>query len=437
MSDPGHVDIVQAGMRSVMGDNRTIDNTTLATLLNGDMNRADPDRYQYNALYNMLLHVDDQRRRSSSQTYIRDTVDELNDDGTPRFPLKVSTSSLATKVLFDQSKSKPRAIGVEYLGGQALYRADRRHDGTQVGVPMTAYASKEVIVSGGAFNTPQILKLSGVGPRDELERFNISVVVDLPAVGTNLQDNYEAGVEALASANFKDLLENCTNLAPGDRCLREWQKEPGNGPYGLGAAPLALLYKSSRSENDDTDLFLFGGGSGGFRGFYPGFSHATAPPNLWWWSIVKMQVQNRAGTVTLRSNNPQDVPEINFNYFQEGADHDLQALEEGVRLVKRIFDDVDGPSSPFNVTEPPDMTSGDRIRERVRYEAWGHHATSSCPIGREGDSRACVDSQFRVQGVDGLRVVDASVFPRVPGAFPILPTFMISEKATAVLLNTT
>ncbi|VUC33665.1 unnamed protein product [Clonostachys rosea] len=320
--DDGYMGVVQAGMK-IVGDSNPTNSVDILNSLNRDMNRMDPKRYEANGLYNIPLHVDAKRRRNSSQTYLRDTAIELNEDGTSQFPLTIFASSLASKVLLDSSSAKPQAIGVEYLSGQGLYKADPRYDGTQRGVKAKAYARKEGILAGGAFNAPQILKLSGVGPREESEKFNISVVADVPAVETNLQDNYETGVEGIASKGFLNHSENCTFMAPGDPCLREWHEKNGSGPYGIGAAPAGLLCKSSVSENNDTDLFFFRGGYDLLRGFTPGFSLLTPPPNTWWWSIVKMQVQNKAGTVNLRSNDLQDPPDINFNFFKGGEEHDL------------------------------------------------------------------------------------------------------------------
>jgi len=145
-----------------------------------------------------------------------------------------------------------------------------------------------------------------------------------------------------------------------------------------------------------------------------------------------MQVQNRAGTVRLRSADPQDTPLIDFNFFAQGGDHDLQALSEGIEIAQRIFNSTGAPYGPFTQIEP---IPGRDVRQALRDETFSHHASSSCAIGPVNGTGTCVDSRFRVQGVEGLRVVDASVFPRVPGAFPILPTFMVSEKATDVILE--
>jgi choline dehydrogenase len=403
-------------------------------LLQRDMNRLDRDRYEQDDLYQIPLHYDALRRRSSSQTYLRDTVNELNDDGSQRYPLTISTSSLATKVLFDTDLDRPRAIGVEYLSGQALYRADVRNNGIQVGIPRNVTATREVIVSGGTFNTPQILKLSGIGPRDELESFDIPVIHDLPAVGTNLQDNNEGGVVAEASQSFGNpfTLANCTLLAPGDPCLRAWESQ-GAGPYGIGAAAVGMLRRTSVSENADADLFYFGGAGLVFDGFFPGYSQRQSSSNSLFWSAVKMQPQNHAGTVKLRSADPQDMPEINFNYFEQGREHDLQALVEGVQFILDALNQTGPPFGPFTIVHPDPTID---IRQAVMDQTFSHHATSSCSIGAANDTvNSCVDARFRVHGVDGLRVVDASVFPRVPGAFPVLPTFMVSEKATDVILE--
>lgn len=156
----------------------------LTDLLERDMNRLDTDRYEEQGVYRFPLHIDYLKRRSGARDYVMDTVNAKKKDGSSKYPLTLSTSSLATRVLFTNSTRgcSPRAYGVEYLVGEALYAADRRYDASQEGKMAKVTASREVIVAGGAFNTPQILKLSGVGPRDELEALGIEVVSDLPAV---------------------------------------------------------------------------------------------------------------------------------------------------------------------------------------------------------------------------------------------------------------
>lgn len=148
-----------------------------------DFNRDDPKRYEIQGVYSMPQHVNELRRRSGARNYIVDTLNARYENGSRRYPLTLSTHSLATRVLFKtEDRKKPRAYGVEYLAGEGLYSADRRYDASRAGEAKRVIATKEVIVAGGAYNTPQILKLSGVGPREELEPLGIEVVADLPAV---------------------------------------------------------------------------------------------------------------------------------------------------------------------------------------------------------------------------------------------------------------
>jgi choline dehydrogenase len=157
----------------------------LKQLLERDMNRLDVDRDTKAMLAQLPLHFNQLGRRSGPRNYIADTLAARNADGTARFPLTLSPRSLATKVLFQaphKSGGRPKATGVEYLYGEAMYAADRRYNSSAQGEVRTVRASREVIIAGGVFNTPQLLKLSGIGPADELKRFGINVVADLPAV---------------------------------------------------------------------------------------------------------------------------------------------------------------------------------------------------------------------------------------------------------------
>lgn len=147
----------------------------LTDLLQRDVNSREHSYTE--GAYQLAISMDEMRRRSGPRNYITDTVNG-------GFPLTVSTHSLATRVLFRKQErdEKPAAYGVEYLKGEGLYAADDRYNESQSGELKTVTASKEVIVAGGAINTPQILKLSGVGPREELEKLGIEVVADSPAV---------------------------------------------------------------------------------------------------------------------------------------------------------------------------------------------------------------------------------------------------------------
>ncbi|KAH0592820.1 hypothetical protein MHUMG1_09465 [Metarhizium humberi] len=436
-SRPGVTKLVKEAIRELEGvDVRS--EQQLVDLLRRDINRIEPDRYEKSQVFDIALHIDSRRRRNGARNYIADTLSALNEDGSAKYPLTLSSHSLATRVLFEDAKGghKPRASGVEYLVGEALYSADDRYNASDAGELKRVAASREVIVAGGAFNTPQILKLSGVGPRAELEKLGIPVVVDLPAVGNYMQDNYESGVSVRANTPWENNpSENCKmnpSLPPSDDpCLELWQSQ-GLGPYGEGGAPLSALFKSSVSETPDCDIALFGGPNADFHGFFPGFSRVRAPDNAFFWSLVKLQTGNEAGTVTLRSTDPRDTPLINFNWFEQKADRDLQALEEAADMVKRVFNATGAPYAPFEIIEPsPEIET----KQAIKDNAYSHHVTSTCRMGPKDDPDYCVDPDFNVNGVEGLRVVDASVFPRTPGAFPVVPVFMISQKASHVILD--
>jgi len=357
--------------------------------------------------------------------------------------------TLVTEIIFDRQPAEtgePTAIGVRFLQGKHLYKAHPEWS-VSTGTHGEVYCKREVILCGGAFNTPQLLKLSGIGPRSELEKFQIPVRIDSPGVGANLQDRYEIGVISEVKKDFV-LLENLAmgEPAPGqppDPALKEW-RENKTGLYTSNAVIVGIL-KKSRPELPAPDLFLFAV-PGFFKGYYKGYSQDRANPdlatkhNLLTWLVMKAHTKNRAGTVTLRSGDPLDVPEINFRYFYEGSDRDegedLDAITEGFKFIRKINEIAIEKSVVKREIwpAPRDNVEDDAaIRDFIVREAWGHHASCSCPIGADGDPMAVLDSGFRVRGVQNLRVVDASVFPRIPGLFLVTNVYMISEKASDVI----
>jgi choline dehydrogenase len=327
---------------------------------------------------------------------------------------------------------------VRYLRGAHLYRADPRSGAAPDGVEVEATARREVILAGGAFNTPQLLKLSGIGPRAELEQHRIPVRVDLPGVGANLQDRYEVGVVTRLKSPLA-LLGSCAFAppqpgAPPDSCFVEWQS--GGGVYTTNGVALSIILSSTR-ERTEPDLFVFGLPAS-FRGYYPGYSaELERGRSSFTWAILKAHTANNAGSVRLRSADPRDVPIIDFSYFEEGSDKagdDLDAVCAGVDFVRRLMSRA-GDIADVELVPGPDVQTPEQVRDFVRNEAWGHHASGSCRIGADGDPMAVVDSEFRVRGVRNLRVVDASVFPHIPGFFIVSAVYMISEKASQVILK--
>ncbi len=353
--------------------------------------------------------------------------------------LKIEMNALATRVLFGEGN---RAIGVEYLKGERLYRA-HKNPSQEAGERREARASREVILAGGAFNTPQLLMLSGIGPRDVLDRFGIPVRVDLPGVGKNLQDRYEVGVVNRMNFDQWRVLEGA-KFAKGDPQYQQWDSKR-EGVYTTNGAVLAVI-KRSVKERLLPDLFCFAL-LGPFKGYFPGYSALIAKHrNYLTWVILKAHTNNRRGEVTLSSKNPRDPrepPHVNFHYFDEGSDtkgEDLESVVEGIKFVRKLTTKFKEQKLIAEEELPGEHVQSDKdLQDFVRYSAWGHHASCTCPIGPKEpkdpkEPRGVLTSDFRVHDTQGLRVVDASVFPRIPGFFIVSAVYMVGEKAADVIL---
>lgn len=367
--------------------------------------------------------------RNGSRERVLNTQQQFPDN------LHIATHALATRIVFDDD----RASGVEYVQGAHLYRADPAAPAIGELPPRRiARAKREVIVCGGAFNTPQLLKLSGIGPRDELRSHGIDVRVHSPGVGENLQDRYEVTVINRVAEDYPVFAGSKLD-APGvgedpDALFAEWSQQRG-GPYTTNGTLAAYMQRSSAADTDP-DLFVFSLPVY-FRGYYPGYStDFTQAHDMLSWAILKAHTNNTAGRVRLRSADPRDVPDIDFAYFAEGNDphgEDLDAVIDGVEFARSLSQRL-GDLVTDEVLPGPQVRTRDDLADYVRNEAWGHHACGTCTIGTDDDPNAVLDGEFRVRGVQGLRVADASVFPHIPGFFLASAVYMISEKASDVLL---
>lgn len=345
--------------------------------------------------------------------------------------LVIELDALVTRVILDDDN---RAIGVEYLKGAKLYRA-HQDPSQESGELRTVHAASEVILAGGAYNTPQLLMLSGIGPKEELAKHHIPVKLDLPGVGTNLQDRYEVGVVNRMNDDWEVL--KGAKYAKGDPQYEEWETKH-QGVYTTNGAVLAII-KRSMEEQPLPDLFCFAV-LGKFRGYFPGYSKLIKEHlNYLTWAVLKAHTINRAGEVRLASTDPRDRPYINFHYFEEGSDQegtDLDAVVEGIRFVRTLAAPLIEQGIIAEEEYPGKALQSDQeLRDYVRYNAWGHHASCTCPIGSDDDPMAVLDGNFKVRGIEGLRVVDASVFPRIPGFFIVSSVYMIGEKAADVILG--
>src|SRR5262245_4378120 len=374
-------EIVFAGLRHAPHLLRTIWRgvaTTFSELLTpehepdavlGDTNHDGQIGGDREGLYRIPLSI-----RGGERCGVTEFLYETRDHPTYGRNLTIWPGCLATRVLLDGDR---RAIGVEYLPRARAYRADRdpptdqRSWDAASGDLKTVMARQEVILAGGAFNTPQLLMLSGIGPRKELERLGIPLVAERPGVGENLQDRYEIPVidelkeefEALKGYSFDP---DCDH--PG---LQRWTADR-KGLYATNGGTIAIMRRSRRKrerdgENADCDLFIFGipGELAGYKRNYSQRIRTKDGRRRFSWVILKAHTEN-AGRLTLRTRDPRDPPCINFRNFKDGEgqpDDDLLALEEAVWQVRAFMQ----PLRTDGITTREVVPGPDKEGESLRH----------------------------------------------------------------------
>jgi choline dehydrogenase len=452
----------------------------LVGLLKRDLNNASPGRDQTEGLFSIPQAMKN-GRRAGTRELLKET-ERLKPNH-----LFIETEALVSRIILDEKlvDGKLRASGVQFMKGGNLYRAHRSPDSNPNSAQrLTANvtAKGEVIVAAGVYNTPQLLMLSGIGPKSQIGEVGQPIALNgdardrgvivrknLEGVGKNLQDRYEVGVVTKTSKDFR-VLDTCTfgvdihetkkkiQLRTGrfgikvpvlvdeevtrpDPCLGEWER--GTGPYA-GNGAVAAIVKKSKTADGDPDLIIFCV-PGAFRGYqrdysqklFPKDTGGTPDKSFYTWAILKGHTRNTAGDVRLRTANPWDLPAINFRYFDESNPEnakDLAAMVEGIEFVRQINDRAAPVLRAFGeVTEELPGRQKD-LATFVKENAWGHHASCTCPIGAE-DKGGVVDSNLVVHGTKNLRVVDASVFPKIPGFFIVTSIYTMSEKATDDVLE--
>lgn len=348
------------------------------------------------------ITVKNGRRSSTAQSYLKPARSRPN--------LTVVTGALTRRVTLDGK----RVTGVEY---------DRN------GTTTFVRARREVIVSGGAYNSPQILLLSGIGPAEELRAAGIAPLHDLPGVGKNLSEHVSVPIHY----EIKDPISFLTRLR-FDRLamsVLEWVVK-GTGDMA-NQALTALAFMKTRPEIARPDVQLF---------FNPVRMDAQV-----WFPLIKpsqghmleayvelLQPESR-GEVTLRSTDPADKVKILLNILKDPAD--LATLRRGVRMMRGIYATPPLANTIIRETYPgADQASDDELDAYLRQAAEvGHHPVGTCKMGTDG--MAVVDPQLRVHGLEGLRVVDASIMPEVPSGNTNAPTIMIAEKAADMIRGRT
>ena len=353
---------------------------------NNDLNGAE----QEGAGYFDLTVTRNGRRASTAYCYLKPAKGRPN--------LTISTDSLAARILFEGK----RANGVEYL---------------QQGQTKKAYTSGEVIICGGAINSPQLLQLSGIGPEQTLKKHGIDIVQDLPAVGANLQDHYQIRVVYQCSKpiTLNDLSHSWTRKAAAGLQYIVSRK----GPLTLGAGQVgvfARVHEQSKTPDVQFHVIPFSAAKPG-EGLHK-FSGFTV-------SVCQLRPESR-GRIEIKSRDPNQHPYIFPNYLATQYDRDI--MLNGLKLIRKV---ANSPSiQPYidaEHTPGPGTGSDQQINEYIaNFGNTIFHPTSTCTIGRSENS--VVDQQLRVHGIEGLRVADASVMPTVLSGNTNAGCIMIGER---------
>jgi choline dehydrogenase len=323
--------------------------------------------------------------------------------------------STATGYLRPAEKRSNLAVEVNTLATRVLFEG-RKAVGIQIG-DRTVHATREVILSGGAFNSPQLLQVSGVGPRALLDPLGIPMVMDLP-VGEGLQDHFY--VRSFWRCNKAvtlndDMLSLPRKIAVGLKYLLHRQ-----GPLTIAAGYAAAFVRTRpQIKRPDAQIYFINFSTAKRGGVLHAFSGFTC-------SVSQLQVESR-GSVTIRSRDAREAPSIRYNYL--ATENDRRVMVDGLKFVRRICNTP--PLSGYVIGEEypgSKVTSDDELLDFVRQAGETvFHPTSTCSIG------AVVDDKLSVKGLGGLRVVDASVMPSVPSGNINAAVIAVAERAADLL----
>jgi len=352
----------------------------------------DVNGFQQEGFGRMDMTVADGRRASAANAYLRPAMRRPN--------LKVLTHALATRIVFEGR----RAVGVEYLRGGATQRVR---------------VERELILSGGPINSPQLLKLSGVGPGAELQALGIPVIHDLPGVGENLQDHLEFYFQVAC----KEPITLYSSINPWSRALigARWLLRKD----GLGATNHfeTCGFIRSRPGVPYPDIQYH------FLPMAVAYDGSTLAQEHGFQAHVGPMRSKSRGWVRLASTDPRDKPRILFNYLSHADD--WTEMRACVRLTREIFAQAAFDRYRGREIQPgSDVQSDEAIDAFIRAKVESaYHPSCTCKMGSAQDPLAVVDPETRVVGLDSLRVVDSSIMPSVTTGNLNAPTLMLAEKA--------
>lgn len=286
---------------------------------------------------------------------------------------------------------------------------------------------REAIVAAGAMESAALLMRSGIGPKADLEKLGIESKVDLRGVGKYQGFRYEVGVVVRLKQPFEALKKVKVPPQPDDPLFRKWM-EGGGGLLGLNGVVMSFAMRSS-PELAEPDLVILAL-PGEFTGYEVDYSKKISnDPNKISFLVLSKNKGQSYGTLALDPNDPTGAPKINHHFFDERRGDDVRPGVVGVKTVREMIKDVLGDMVESEVWPGPDAQTDEQIAERFKSGAWDHHPRGGAQMGHVNDPDSVVDSDFRVIGTKGVRVICASVLPNNIGAFIASGLYQVGKLA--------
>ena len=359
--------------------------------INKDMNGEDQEGF---GMYDVTIHKGE--RASASKYYLNPARKKSN--------LKVFTQSFVEKIIFEGTK----AIGIEVNIKGKINKI---------------FANKEIILSGGSINSPQLLMLSGVGPASHIKEKGIEVIKNIPGVGRNLQDHLETYIQQ--ECNTSDTLYKYINKFNMIKAGIQWFLNK-SGPCSTSFLEAGGFCKSSPDKEYPNIQFHF----------FPSFviDHGKVDPDAHGYQLhASLNQPKSRGNIELNTSNPYDHPKIQFNYLED--EYDLNETVKCIHVAREIL--KQNSMKPYAGKEigPGDHAQNEEeIKEYIRSKAeTAYHP--SCTLKMGVDDMAVVNEKLKVNGLQNLRVADASVMPEITSGNLNAPTLMIAERAADFILN--